>query len=204
MDKKDVRLTTEEKILQAAKKVFLEKGMYGARMQEIAEEAGINKALLHYYFRSKDKLFKYIFDMVFMQFGPKLFAIFNTDASIEEKIRAFVDAYLDLLSENPFLPVFIINEIQQNPELLKDMEAVLQDIGKSKIIEQLNEGMAAGRFIDIKAEHFYVNILAWCILPFLTKPILNRIFGINEDAFDAFIQERKKIIPEMIMRSITK
>jgi AcrR family transcriptional regulator len=196
--------SSEQKIIEAAKKIFLQKGMYGARMQEIAEEAGINKALLHYYFRSKGQLFKSIFDTAFMNFGPKLFGIFNDDTSMEQKIDDFVNAYLDTISKNPYLPLFIINEIQRNPELLKDVEKVLQHIGKTKIIDELNAGIEGGKFLPIKPEQFFSNIMAWCIFPFLTRPILDRIFGISETAFADFIEERKKIIPSMIMRSIKK
>jgi AcrR family transcriptional regulator len=204
MDKNAGPSSSEQKILEAAKKVFLKKGMSGARMREIAEEAGINKALLHYYFRSKSKLFKSIFDLVFMNFGPKLFGIFNDDTPIEQKIDDFVNAYLDLIAHNPYLPLFIINEIQRNPELLKDVEKVLRQIRNTKIIDQLNAGIESGIYHPIKPAHFYTNLLAWCIFPFLTRPILDRIFGISEQEFSNFIEERKKSIPAMIMRSIKK
>ena len=135
---------------------------------------------------------------------PRLFAIFDNEGPMEEKISEFVNAYLDLISKNPYLPVFIINEIQQNPELLKDVQKVLDQIKETKIIDQLNEGIKTGKFIQIKPEHFYTNLLAWCIFPFLTRPILDRIFGISENEFANFIEERKRIIPSMIMRSIQK
>ena len=125
--------STEERILEAAKKVFIRKGMYGARMQEIADEAGINKALLHYYFRSKNKLFEAIFQEAFHEFVPNAFGILKSDMPFEEKIRLFVSNYIDLISTNPFLPIFIINEINQNPDRLGHitnmMGVIRQEIG---------------------------------------------------------------------------
>ena len=98
--------TTEEKILDAAQTVFTRKGMDGARMQEIANEAGINKALLHYYFRSKQKLFEAIFKQVFKQIFPDIKAFIHSEIPLEKKLGIFVEKYIDLLMKNPFLPSF--------------------------------------------------------------------------------------------------
>src|SRR4051795_1256053 len=112
--KKD--LSTEEKILNAAKKVFLTKGLEGARMQDIADEAGINKALLHYYFRSKDKLFETIFLQVANEFLPKVFAILQSEDSLFKKIELFCAAYIDQEIETPYVPIFIIREMNRDPK----------------------------------------------------------------------------------------
>src|ERR1700759_4757996 len=109
-------LSTEEKILSAAKKVFLTKGMDGARMQDIADEAGINKALLHYYFRSKDKLFEQIFLDVAGALLPRIFAILESDRGLFEKIESFCDEYISQLIETPYVPIFILNEIHRQPQ----------------------------------------------------------------------------------------
>ena len=108
--------TAQEKILAAAKKVFTTKGMAGARMQDIADEAGINKALLHYYFRDKDKLFEVVFMEEAQKFFPKINAIFNSDAPLFEKIENFVNEYIDEMLENPYLPWFVLNEINRDPD----------------------------------------------------------------------------------------
>src|SRR4029078_3015094 len=113
---------TEEKILSAAKKVFLKEGMAGARMQDIADEAGINKAMLHYYFRSKEKLFETIFKELSIEFLPRVNAIFESDLSLFEKIEVFCSEYISRMMENPFIPLFIVNEINKQPEIfLKKM-----------------------------------------------------------------------------------
>ena len=106
----------EEKIVAAARKVFTTKGMAGARMQDIADEAGINKAMLHYYFRDKDKLFETIFITEAQRFFPKINMIFQSDASLFDKIENFVNEYIDEMQENPYLPWFVMNEINRDPD----------------------------------------------------------------------------------------
>src|SRR5690554_2501428 len=110
--------TTEEKILAAAQSVFIRKGMDGTRMQEIADEAGINKALLHYYFRSKQKVFEAIFDKAFSQILPDLINMTDPGKTFIEKLNTFIDNYFDLLLKNPFLPGFILKEINRDSELI--------------------------------------------------------------------------------------
>src|ERR1044072_5809634 len=105
--------STEEKIVTAAKKVFLAKGLAGARMQDIADEAGINKALVHYYFRNKEKLFEVIFTEAALKLFPKINIIFESDGTLFEKIRLFVAEYITVMSENPYLPMFVLNEINK-------------------------------------------------------------------------------------------
>src|SRR5436309_11093265 len=97
--------SAEEKIIAAARKVFLSKGMDGARMQDIADEAGINKALLHYYFRSKDKLFEHIFMEVVAAFLPRIFAILESEATLFEKIEQFCSEYIGQEIKTPYVPI---------------------------------------------------------------------------------------------------
>src|SRR5678810_1109142 len=116
MVKNEKQLGAEERILEAACKVFTTKGMAGARMQDIADEADINKALLHYYFRDKDKLFEVVFMEEAQKFFPKINAIFNSDAPLFEKIENFVNEYIDEMLENPYLPWFVLNEMNRDPD----------------------------------------------------------------------------------------
>lgn len=109
---------TEEKILEAAKEVFIEKGNDGARMQEIADKAGINKSLLHYYYRTKEKLFESVFKFAFSQFAPKFLNTFNTGEDFFTQLRKFIDIYIDLISKNSFIPMFILNEVNRKKQAL--------------------------------------------------------------------------------------
>src|SRR3954468_10948841 len=116
MDKVKKDLTTEEKILEAARKIFLAKGLDGARMQDIADEAGINKAMLHYYFRSKEKLFEKIFTEVAGHFLPRIATILASENSVLEKIDTFCAEYINQVMQTPYVPIFILNEINRQPE----------------------------------------------------------------------------------------
>ena len=114
---------TELKILAAARKVFIRKGLDGARMQEIANEAGINKALVHYYFRNKQKLFEAVFIEAFGKFLPQVSEVIMQEISLIEKIEAVVSRYIDFLQKNPYLPNFVLNELSHEPgNLIKLMK----------------------------------------------------------------------------------
>ena len=190
--------TTEEKILEAAKNVFIRKGMYGARMQEIADEAGINKAMLHYYFRSKDKLFDAIFQEAFHEFAPKAFSILKGDLPIEEKISRFVSNYIDVVSANPFLPIFIINEINQNPDRLNHITNILGMV-KEELYKDMKVKVEDGEFREIDPVQLLINIMAMSIFPFLVRPIIQGAFEYSDEKYREFLEERKKLIPEIII-----
>jgi AcrR family transcriptional regulator len=204
MDNSGTRKNTEQKILDAATKIFLKKGLYGTRMQEIADEAGINKALLHYYFRNKDKLFRAIFEQTFHSFYPMIVQIFNSDDPIEEKIRHLSNKYIDFLSLHPYLPLFLLNEINRNPQEHLPVKEILREVKKSRFMQQFDEHVKSGRFLQIKPEQFLTNLFALILFPFINKAMLVAGFSMDEKKFDDFISERKKIVPEMVLRAITK
>lgn len=198
----EVAANTELKILEAAKKVFTLKGMGGARMQEIADEAGINKALLHYYYRSKDKLFEAVFMDAFFTMVPDVMDLLKTDISLFEKIELFAEKYIDIFLENPFIPGFVLNELSQNPQRIVDL------ISKTGIqlqffVDQINDEIANGTIKPIQPQHLIVNLLSMCIFPFIATPILKTIiFEQNDQKFIDFIEQRKKEVPEFIINSI--
>jgi TetR/AcrR family transcriptional regulator len=111
-------LNTEEKILQAAQIVFSKTGFSGARMDDIAKEAGINRALLHYYFRSKDKLFELVFHKNFMEFVEGIMNINFSNMDLFSKIEAVVNHQIDSNIKNPNLASFILHEFNTNPEII--------------------------------------------------------------------------------------
>lgn len=194
--------TTENLILDAAKAVFLEKGFDGARMQEIADKAGMNKALLHYYFRSKEKLFDAIFQEAFQQFIPKVAEIMMTDKPLFEKIECFIDTYLTMLFNNPHLPGFVLHEINRNPEKLvnifKNSGIKPEYLG----VAIINEAQA-GNIKPVQPMHLIVNILGMCLFPFIAKPIIKGfLFRNNDDMYSEFLAERKREITDFVINSI--
>lgn len=194
--------STEEKILEAAKKIFIRQGLAGARMQDIADEAGINKALLHYYFRSKDKLFETIFVEVAGQFVPKVNAILNSDATLFEKIEAFCVEYMDNVSRNPFIPLFVINEMNKQP---KEFVKKLFGSGSprfEKFAMQLGEAIRRKEIRKIDPFELVINTVSLCVFPFLAKPLILLVSGANESEFKSMIEERKRTVPQLIIHSL--
>jgi len=196
--------TTESAILEAAKHVFVLKGFEGARMQEIADEAGINKALLHYYFRSKDKLFEAVFIDAFVKFVPTILITLNSNSPLFRKIEVFVDHYIDVLSKNPFIPGFILHELSHNTERLSK---IIRTVGLNpdQFVEQVNAEIKAGMILPVDPRDLLVNMLAMCIFPFVGKPILKVVlFKNNEDDFTQFLSKRKQAASQFIINAIKK
>lgn len=197
--------TAEEKILAAAKKVFTSKGMAGARMQDIADEAGINKAMLHYYFRDKDKLFEVVFLEEAQKFFPKINAIFNSDAPLSEKIENFVNEYIDEMQENPYLPWFVMNEINRDPDQFMYKIWGKDNLPKpGKFLEQIEKEIKKGTIKNIKPAHLLMNLLSMTIFPFVAKPMLTRNLRLSDVQFRGIMEERRKEIPKFIIDSIRK
>lgn len=197
-------INTEEAILQAARDVFVEKGFEGATMQMIADRAGINKALVHYYFRNKERLFESVFTEAFTQIIPPLLSLLNSDLPIEEKIRQFVGQYIDSINANPLLPMFILRELTRNPERLV---SIIHDLGVSPqvFIVQLMREIDDGNIRPFNPTHMVINILSLCVFPFAAKPLLKGLFFENEEAqYDRFIEERKNAVSQFIINAIRK
>ncbi len=194
--------TTEVQILNAAKKVFLKKGYDGARMQHIADEAGINKALLHYYFRSKDKLFDAIFDEAFSQFFPNISTLMMSDQAFEKKIRGFVSHYIDTMLKNPHLPSFVMHELQRKPERIVGL--IRQSgIDPETLGQLIEKEVAAGKMRPIPFPHLIVNLVSMCIMPFAARPIIEGfVFNGNTRAYDHFLSERKTAVADFIINSL--
>ena len=202
-EKKDT--TTEQRILSAAKKVFIHKGMAGARMQDIADEAGINKALVHYYFRNKDKLFDVIFTEAALKLFPRINIIFDSDANLFEKIRRFVEEYITVMSENPYLPMFVLNEINKDPEtFLSHMKQKFGFPRPEKFLQQIEKEIKKGTIKKISPLQLLLNLLSLCIFPFMVKPMFQLHIGVSEAQFKALMEQRKKELPEFIIDSIKK
>ncbi len=193
---------TEELILNAAKKLFISHGLEKTKMQQIADEAGINKALLHYYFRSKDKLFEAILEDVFSEIAPILQSFFGEKIPFLEKIGYFVETYIDLIKKNPFLPEFIFNELNRSP---KRMINIMISVGVNPqiILDQMKQEVTNGSIKDFDPKQLLVNILSLTIFPLIAKPILMGIMFENDDKlFNQFIEERKTHIKDFISHAI--
>jgi TetR/AcrR family transcriptional regulator len=201
---------TEQRILEAARTVFVRRGTAGARMQEIAHEAGVNQALLHYYFRSKDRLAEAVFRQVAGRLLPSVFEILGSDASLEEKVERFVHLYLDSLTRSPFLPGYVLSELHHHPERVPQLFAAAAGVEPAsfgipilrKLGSQIDARVREGTMRLIAPEQFAVNLLSLCIFPFAARPLLHVAFGLDEAAFARFIEQRKRELPAFFLNAL--
>jgi AcrR family transcriptional regulator len=186
---KGKELNTEQKILAAAEEVFLQEGYSGARMQLIADKAEINKAMLHYYFRSKDVLFEKVFDENSKKFFPEMIEILDSELSFIEKVDAFIVRYIDMLVEKPFLPLFVMNTINQKgkDDFIKKLPLELPQ----KLMSSYFTDQSKGVVRDLNPMQFMLSIMGMCVFPFLAKPMISKAFGMADDDFKALMEQRK-------------
>lgn len=193
-------ISTEEKILISASKVFTEKGFSGTRTRDIAEEAGINLALLNYYFRSKEKLFEQVMKVkIVLLFGKILPIVTEEKTSLEEKIDLASEKYFEILSKNPNLPLFILSEIQKKPSNITALIPVDRLFKNSVLMKQIEEKKPG-----LNPLHFIMNFLSMTAFPFIVKPILKNFNLLNDEEFQQFVEERKTFVPvwiKMILNS---
>ena len=187
-------LSTEDKILLAASKVFTEKGFSGTRTRDIAEEAGINLALLNYYFRTKEKLFEQVMKVkILLLFGQIIPIVTNEKTSLEEKIDLASVKYFEILSKNPNLPLFVLSEIQKKTSDIKSILPFDKVLKNSFLMKQIQEKNS-----EINPFHFLINFISMTAFPFLGKPILQTFELMNDSEFQKFVEERKKFVPVWI------
>jgi TetR/AcrR family transcriptional regulator len=197
---------TESKILEAAKEVFLEKGNDGTRMQEIADRAGINKSLLHYYYRSKEKLFGAVFTFAFNHFAPDIKSILQDEKDdIIGLIRKFVSMYIDIIMKNPFIPLFILNEVNRKNTGVFITAIKAAGVNPQVFRNRIQKDIDAGKIRPIDPNQLLVNVIAMCVLPFIGRPLLQVVlFDNNKQEYDAFLVSRKKEVADFIIQSIQK
>ncbi len=194
----DKELTTEEKIIDAARKLFTQKGFAATKTRDIAEEAGINLALLNYYFRSKQNLFQIIIEEKFDQlFGAINPILSNSEISLEEKIETLVTNYTNMLLGNDDLPLFVLSEIKTNEFLIKRVRQNAEILSNPVIEKQLKE-----RGFTTTGFNFIMNVMSLTLFPFMSKPLFVTSGLIKEEEFVHFITERKKDIPTWVMNTL--
>jgi len=194
---------TEDKIFEAATEVFVAKGMDGARMQDIANHAGINKALLHYYYRSKERLFNAVFEMIAGKMFRKFAPVFDETLSLEDKIRFFFKEHITFLQENPRLPSFVLNEINRNPARIKRLIRNI-DIDKLWLMlaEQHQEELSKYKITKESIPQLMTTIAAMSVFPFAARGILEGVFEKLGVSFESFLEERKTFAADFVIRAI--
>jgi AcrR family transcriptional regulator len=196
---------TEDKIFEAATDVFVDKGMDGARMQDIASHAGINKALLHYYFRTKDQLFNAVFEMIAKKILKKFAPVFDDNLSLEEKIRFFFKEHITFLQENPKLPGFILNEVNRNPGRIKKLlKNVDFETLWNKLYDQHKEELKNYNITQATMPQIMTSIAAISVFPFAARGLIEGILEKTGIDFNTYIEERKEFAAEFVIKAITR
>jgi TetR/AcrR family transcriptional regulator len=196
---------TEERIFESATEVFVEKGMDGARMQDIADHAGINKALLHYYYRTKDHLFNAVFEKIAGKVFSKFAPVLDEKLSLEDKIKFFYREHIAFMQKNPRLPAFLLNELNRNPERIKNLikNIDLSSLWKT-LYKQHREELKKYNIQEEIMPQLMVSIAALSVFPFAARGIIEGIldkFGID---FDQYLEERKEFAAEFVIKAISK
>lgn len=194
--------SVERNIFLAAQQVFYERGYDGARMQEIADRAGINKAMLHYYYRSKERLFDAVFEKTLGSILPRVVEPLSSDLPLGIKIRRFVETYIDQLQQNPKIPGFLVHELNRNPERLG--QVALAHVGPvlPKLRAQIEEAVVEGRIRSIRAEDLVANLVSMCVFPFLARPVMQVVMGLTEPEYDDLLNARKHSVTEFIFNAL--
>jgi len=185
---------TEKLIKEKAKILFFQKGFLNATTQEIADEAGINRALIHYYFRSREQMLETLLDETLQEKKDRVRRILTSSLPFKEKIANYIDMVVDYGLKYPYLDNFIINEIARRPEKVRLFCA--RDPFKSSdlIRSELDKEVKKGRVAAVSAEHFMVNLISLCNYPLLAKSVIQTIHGLSDTAYRKFLVERKRII----------
>ncbi|GAB5537669.1 MAG: hypothetical protein Rubg2KO_39180 [Rubricoccaceae bacterium] len=199
-------LDTETRILEAAHRVFTRRGVAAARTQEIADEAGVNKALLHYYFRTKEKLS----DAVFLQAAgglfPQMLGALASDLPLREKLQTAIHTQMDALEASPFLPGYILCELRADPErlsrLLHETFPVEQMRGMlfASLQHQIDAEVEAGRLRPIAPQTLLIALMSNLIFPHAAAHMLEVAAGLDEDARRELADWRRRELADFLLR----
>ncbi len=191
------------KILEAAREVFLRVGYEGARMRDIAEQAEVNKGLLHYYFKTKKALFLEVLRGLMHAFYPEVDVIINMDISFLEKMELFVDKYIDMLSKNLFVPFFIVQEMNLNTEeFVSFVRQSNPGVDFTAVLESLQKDVDAGLIRPVNPIHLLLNVLSLSIFPFIARPGIKEVTQMSDAEFVEFMKLRKRVITETLINSL--
>lgn len=204
-DDKTDNSSTEQKIKEAARKLFTSKGFAAVTTRDIAVEAAINQALLHYYFRSKEKLFEIIMLENLSLFIAGVASILNNEqTTLEQKIEDLIATYIDKLSQEPDLPLFIVNQIKSNPEQFIKKLGIETLIKKSFFLKQVMSSDYSEQLRLLNPLHIVINVVGLTVAPFLMAPVLRKVGKLDQKHFMALVQERKALIPQWISSMVKK
>ena len=186
--------STPDRLLSVAAQIFQEKGLAGARMQEIADKAGINKAMLHYYFKTKEDLFNQVFNQALAVFIEKIGQILASELPLPEKVDQYINHTIDSLTTNPTMPSFVLYELNREPQRITAIFAGDNRIDLTRFRRHFQ--------LTSQANQFFTDMVSLCVYPFVARPMLERLLSMTNDGYEKFLQQRKKHIKKLLLESI--
>ncbi|WP_372635251.1 TetR/AcrR family transcriptional regulator [Fodinibius sp.] len=193
---------TEDQIFEAASRIFQRKGYAGARMQEIADEADINKSMLHYYYRSKDKLFRKVYQREMSRFFPVLFKVLSSEDPFDEKLEGLIDTYYSFLNDNPRIAHFILYEMNQHPGRFQQFIKEKGVHPPDSFVAQIQEDIKQGRMDAVEPRQLLVSIVGLILFPFVARTMVEVLFELDEKQFLRFLKKRKPFLVDFILNGI--
>ncbi|MFM7596613.1 MAG: TetR/AcrR family transcriptional regulator [Flavobacteriales bacterium] len=191
--------SAEEKIKNAALRVFIQKGSANCTSREIAREAGMNVALVNYYFRSKSKLFAIIFESVMQDFLKSMVQVFSADLPIREKIRILIEREFEFLGQHPDIPNFVLNELARNPEAIEGFIPVLNMVNESGVFDEAKKLQERGEMRQMDIVQITILIMSNCQYPFMAQPLMKVIHGVSNETYKEHLNAHKTHAVNMVL-----
>lgn len=195
----EMNQSAEEKIKQAALNVFIQKGSANCTSREIAREAGMNVALVNYYFRSKSKLFAIIFESVMQEFLKSMIQVFSSDLPIRDKIKILIEREFEFLSQHPDIPNFVLNELARNPEAIDGFRPVLIMVNESGVFQEAINLQKKGEMRQMDLVQITILIMSNCQYPFMAKPLMKVIHGVSDETYLTHLAAHKTHAVNMVL-----
>jgi len=197
--------TTEQQILEAAEKLFYERGFAMTHTTDIAREVGCNQALVHYYFRTKEKLFESFFKNKVQLFISAFLTAGNNEETFEGKLTRKIEAHFDILRKNPRLPFLLFNEISVNPQRVESFRANLGNMPQlllKAFDDEIEAEAKEGRIRRIHAIDLILSIISMNAIMFIANPIIKALTDADEKEYERMLGRRRKENVDAILRSL--
>ncbi|MEQ8523149.1 TetR/AcrR family transcriptional regulator [Gracilimonas sp.] len=198
----DKEKATEEQIFEAASRVFQKDGYAGARMQQIADEANINKSMLHYYYRSKEKLFRAVFQKQLARFFPTIFEVLGSELTLDKKVPRLIDAYYNFLQDNPTVVQFIIQEMNNHPEEFRRFMKEKNIHPPKSFADQIRKEVEEGNMDPVEPRQLLISMVGLILFPFIAQMMVKTVFGLEEQEYLKFLKDRKWFLTDFILNAI--
>ena len=198
-------INNENLILEAAERLFLEKGFALTSTTEIAKEVCCNQAMVHYYFRTKDKLFEAIFEKKMKKIFAPFLQDFDFDMPFEQRLTRLIESHFDVIKENPKIPFLFFNELLTNPARVEALKSKISELPKSvisKINNELQAEIEKGNIRSMSTMDLLISIVSLNVTIFLLSPIVKNVANMKDEDFKSIIENRKKENVLIILRSL--